>query len=128
MAYGLKVFAELFAVRGHALKKIPLKKLHVLTNAATKFRKSLIHVLTNAANCSRFRQKVVLVFKTTTFSAESKKCLVFRFAERVRQDFGPNNDANCRTALARDLRNIMAFSNHHDPPQAESYSLVQSPA
>ena len=76
MAHGLKVLADLFAVRGHVLKK----------------------------------------------------WLFFRFAYGVRQDFGPNNDANGRTALARDLRHIMAFSHHHDPPQAESYSLVQSPA
>ena len=41
----------------------------------------------------------------------------------VRQNCGPNNDTNCRTALARDFRGIMAFSNHQDPPKAESYSV-----
>ena len=57
-----------------------------------------------------------------------KKWLFFRFAEGVRQDCGPNNNTNCRTALARDFRRIAAFSNLQDPPQAESYSLDHSPA
>ena len=52
------------------------------------------------------------------------KFLFFRFAEGVREDCGPNNDAICRTALARDFRRIVRFSNRQDPPQAESYSLA----
>ena len=57
-----------------------------------------------------------------------EKCLFFRFAEGVRQDCGPNNEAICRTALARDFRRVVAFSILQIPPQAESYSLDHSPA
>ena len=70
-AFGLRVLADLFAVRGHALKKwlfsallsgqalqtIPLKNSHVLANAATMLRKSFIFVAAFARTWARIPKR-----------------------------------------------------------------------